>query len=43
LEDSELFEIPVKTFDRVIYQKPAWAMKMIETLSKRLKKYIEKK
>ena len=43
LEDSELFEIPVKTFDRVIYQKPAWAMKMIETLSKRLKVYIEKK
>jgi CRP/FNR family cyclic AMP-dependent transcriptional regulator len=43
LEDSELFEIPVKTFDRVIFQKPAWAMKMIETLSKRLKKYIEKK
>lgn len=43
LEDSELVEIPLKTFDRVIYQKPAWAMKLIETLSKRLKKYIEKK
>ena len=43
LEESEVFEIPVKTFDRVIYQKPAWAMKMIETLSKRLKKIIEKK
>ncbi len=43
LEDSELIEIPLATFDRAIYQKPAWAMKLIETLSKRLKKYIEKK
>lgn len=38
LEHSELIEIPLKTFDRVIYQKPAWAMKLIETLTKRLKK-----
>jgi hypothetical protein len=43
LEGSELIEIPLSTFDRAIYQKPAWAMKLIETLSKRLKKYIEKK
>ena len=43
LENSELIEIPLTSFDRTIYQKPAWAMKLIETLSKRLKKYIEKK
>jgi len=43
LENSELIEIPLASFDRTIYQKPAWAMKLIETLSKRLKKYIEKK
>lgn len=42
LENSELVEIPLKSFDRVIYQKPAWAMKLIETLSRRLKKYISK-
>jgi len=42
LENSELVEIPLTSFDRVIYQKPAWAMKLIETLSKRLKKYITK-
>lgn len=42
LENSELVEIPLTSFDRVIYQKPAWAMKLIETLSKRLKKYISK-
>ena len=42
LENSELVEIPLSSFDRVIYQKPAWAMKLIETLSKRLKKYIAK-
>ena len=41
LENSELIEIPIASFDRVIYQKPAWAMKLIETLSKRLKKYIQ--
>jgi len=43
LENSELVEIPLSSFDRVIYQKPAWAMKLIETLSKRLKKYITAK
>ncbi len=42
LENSELVEIPLSSFDRVIYQKPAWAMKLIETLSKRLKKFISK-
>lgn len=41
LENSELVEIPLSAFDRVIYSKPAWAMKLIETLSKRLKKYID--
>lgn len=42
LSDVELVEIPIASFDRVLYQKPAWAMKLIETLSKRLKKFIQK-
>jgi len=41
LENCELIEIPISSFDRVIYQRPAWAMKLIETLSKRLKRFIQ--
>lgn len=42
LEDSELIEIPIASFERTIYSKPAWSMKLIETLSKRLKKFNQK-
>ena len=42
LVDSEVIEIPIASFERTIYEKPAWAMKLVETLSKRLKKYISK-
>jgi CRP/FNR family transcriptional regulator, cyclic AMP receptor protein len=37
LVDSELIEIPVGTFESVLYQRPAWAKGMMRTLSKRLK------
>ena len=38
LTECELIEIPLTSFERVLYQRPAWAMKLIDTLSKRLKK-----
>ena len=36
--DSELIEIPVTSFERILYTRPAWIKKLLETLSKRLKR-----
>ena len=35
--DCELIEIPVNTFEKVLYQKPGWAKALMVTLSNRLK------
>ena len=42
LIDSELIEIPIQSFERALYQRPAGSMKLIDTLSKRLKKFLQK-
>jgi CRP/FNR family cyclic AMP-dependent transcriptional regulator len=36
--DCELVEIPLGTFEKVLFQRPAWSKKVLETMSKRLKK-----
>lgn len=36
--DCELIEIPIGTFERVLYQRPAWSRALLQTLSKRLRK-----
>lgn len=33
----ELIEIPVGTFEKILYQRPAWSKTMMQTLTKRLK------
>ncbi len=35
--DCELIEIPIRHLDRLLFQKPAWAMALMKTLSKRMK------
>lgn len=35
--DCELIEIPINTFEKVLYQKPGWAKALMVTLSNRLK------
>jgi CRP-like cAMP-binding protein len=35
--DCELIEIPILHLDRLLFQKPAWAMALMKTLSKRMK------
>ena len=35
--DCELIEIPIHHLDRLLFQKPAWAMALLKTLSKRMK------
>ncbi len=35
--DCELIEIPIHHLDRLLFQKPAWAMALMKTLSKRMK------
>jgi hypothetical protein len=35
--DCELIEIPISHLDRLLFQKPAWAMALMKTLSKRMK------
>lgn len=40
--DCELIEIPLGTFERVLYLRPAWSKKLMETLSKRLKRTVER-
>lgn len=36
--ECELVEIPLGTFEKVLFQRPAWSKKVLETMSKRLKK-----
>jgi CRP/FNR family transcriptional regulator, cyclic AMP receptor protein len=35
--DCELIEIPINTFEKVLYQKPGWAKALMVTLSNRIK------
>lgn len=35
--ECELIEVPLGTFEKVLYLRPAWSKKLMETLSKRLK------
>jgi CRP/FNR family cyclic AMP-dependent transcriptional regulator len=41
--DCELIEIPIGTFERVLYQRPAWSRALLQTLSRRLKKIEQSK
>ncbi len=41
--ECELIEVPIGTFERVLYQRPAWSKALIQTLSRRVKQSIEKK
>ena len=43
LSECELIEVPIGTFERVLYQRPAWSRALIQTLSRRVKLNIEKK
>ncbi|MGE4233251.1 MAG: cyclic nucleotide-binding domain-containing protein [Bacteriovoracia bacterium] len=38
LTDCELIEIPMGTFEKVLYSRPSWSKGMMKTLSKRLKR-----
>ncbi|MBI3543833.1 MAG: Crp/Fnr family transcriptional regulator [Deltaproteobacteria bacterium] len=37
LEDCELVEIPLGTLTKVLYRRPGWSQKLLETLARRLK------
>jgi CRP-like cAMP-binding protein len=37
VENCELIEIPLGTFDSLLFSKPTWSMALMKTLSKRLK------
>ncbi len=43
ISDCELIEIPVGTFERVLYQRPSWAKALLQTLSRRLRSGNETK
>ena len=43
VEECELIEIPIGTFERILYKRPAWAKTMMMTLTKRLQQANEKK
>lgn len=42
LEQSELIEVPIGTFEKVLYKRPAWSKTLMLTLSKRLKQANKK-
>ncbi len=39
--ECELIEVPTGTFERVLYLRPAWSKKLMETLSRRLKRAVK--
>jgi CRP/FNR family cyclic AMP-dependent transcriptional regulator len=41
ITECELIEVPLGTFEKILYLRPAWSKKLMETLSKRLKKSSE--
>lgn len=40
--ECELIEVPLGTFEKVLYLRPAWSKKLMETLSRRLKRVTPK-
>ena len=43
VEECELIEIPIGTFERILYKRPAWSKTMMMTLTKRLQNANAKK
>ncbi len=43
LSSCELIEVPIGTFERVVYQRPSWSKALIQTLSRRVKIAISEK
>jgi CheY-like chemotaxis protein len=43
VSECELIEVPVGTFERVLFRRPAWSKALMRTLSKRVKQANEKK
>lgn len=43
LSDCELIEVPIGTFEKVLYKRPSWSKALMQTLTRRIKKANDSK